>query len=262
MSRHGTFVPLITPLDQHGAVCRQSVAQLLAHSRHTASGYIPCLTSGEGWRLSAEQWQDMLRFTLAEAGERSVIVGIERPTTAEVLDYARQAEQLGASAIMLTSPFGAEVGQAAILEHYRRLHDSTELAIYIYNESALSGNETAFATLLQIAELPRVVGIKDSSEHELSPAQIDALQARGLAYYIGWEHRLAGGMPADGNVVALANLEPMLCRVAMDVATPALQAEIRRLSEAYQLFSEDWYRYVKQALKARGVIGSDRTVAA
>lgn len=262
MSRYGTFIPLITPLDENGAVCRQSVAQMLAHSRHTASGYIPCLTSGEGWRLSAEQWQAMLRFTLAEAGERSVIAGIERPTTAEVLDYAKQAERLGASAIMLTSPFGAEIDQQAILEHYRHVHDSTELAIYIYNESALSGNETAFETLLQIARLPRVVGIKDSAEHERSAEQIDALRAQGLAYYIGWEHRLASGMPADGNVVALANLEPMLCRVAMDLATPALQAEIQRLSEAYQLFSEDWYRHVKQTLKARGVIGSDRTVAA
>lgn len=262
MSRYGTFIPLITPLDDNGAVCRQSVAQLLAHSRHVAAGYIPCLTSGEGWNLSAEQWQAMLRFTLEEAGGRTVIAGIERRTTDEVLDYAKQAEQLGASAIMLTSPFGAEIGQEAILNHYRRVHDTTDLAIYIYNESALSGNETAFETLLQIAELPRVVGIKDSSENELSPAQIGALQAHGLAYYIGWEHRLASGMPADGNVVALANLEPMLCRVAMGVTAPTLQAEIQRLSEAYDLFSEDWYRHVKKALKARGVISSARTVAA
>jgi len=262
MSRHGIFIPLITPLDQDGTVCRQSVAQLLAHSRHVAAGYIPCLTSGEGWVLSPEQWEAMLRFTLQEAGEQSVIAGIERSTTEEVLDYVKKAEQLGARAIMLTSPFGAEIDQATILAHYRRVHDNTDLDIYIYNESALSGNETAFETLLEIAELPRVVGIKDSSEHERTPEQIEALQNRGLVYYIGWEHRLAGGLAADGNVVALANLEPTLCRVALGASEPTMQAEIVRLSEAYDLFSEDWYRQVKKTLKARGVIASDRTVTA
>lgn len=260
MSRSGTFIPLITPLDENGLVCRQSVAQLLAHSRHAVSGYIPCLTSGEGWNLSASQWTDMLRYTLAEAGEQTVIAGIERGSTAEVLDYARQAAQLGARAIMLTSPFGAEVDQPAIHAHYRAIHDSTDLDIYIYNESSLSGNETAFETLLQIAELPRVVGIKDSSEQPRSPEQIAALPARGLAYYLGWEHRLAGDLPADGNVVSLANLEPMLCRMTLGRSEPAMQQEISRLSEAYELFSEDWYRHVKQALKARGVITSARTV--
>src|SRR3989338_4627146 len=239
MSRSGTFIPLITPLDENGLVCRQSVAQLLAHGRHAVSGYIPCLTSGEGWNLSLDQWSDMLRYTLAEAGEQTVIAGIERGSTAEVLDYARQAAELGARAIMLTSPFGAEVEQPAILAHYRAVHDGTDLDIYIYNESSLSGNETAFETLLQIAELPRVVGIKDSSEQPRSPGQIAALQARGLAYYLGWEHHPAGDLPAGGHVVALANLEPMLCRMALDRTEPAMQREISRLSEAYDLFSED-----------------------
>src|SRR6185503_5722448 len=95
MSRRGTFIPLITPLDEAGAVSGPSVARLLAHARHTASGYIPCLTSGEGWRLSPAQWEAMLRFTLAEAEGRTVIAGIERPTTDEVLDYAEAAERLG-----------------------------------------------------------------------------------------------------------------------------------------------------------------------
>lgn len=260
MSRSGTFIPLITPLDENGQVCRQSVAQLLAHARHAVSGYIPCLTSGEGWNLSASQWTDMLRYTLAEAGDQAVIAGIERGSTAEVLEYVRKAEELGARAIMLTSPFGAEVDQAAILAHYQAIHDGTDLDLYIYNESSLSGNETAFETLLRIAELPRVVGIKDSSEQPRSPEQIAALQARGLAYYLGWEHRLAGDLPADGNVVALANLEPMLCRMALDRSEPSMRWEISRLSEAYELFSEDWYRHVKLALKARGVITSARTV--
>src|SRR3954470_1512751 len=84
MSNHGVFVPLVTPLDDTGAVCRQSVRQLVACSHAIASGYLPCLTSGEGWLLSQRQWEAMVGCTLEVAPRGSVIVGIERPTTRDV----------------------------------------------------------------------------------------------------------------------------------------------------------------------------------
>jgi 4-hydroxy-tetrahydrodipicolinate synthase len=265
MPNHAVFIPLVTPLDDAGAVCRQSVGHLLECSRLTASGYVPCLTSGEGWLLSSSQWEAMVRFTLELAGPRDVIVGIERPTTDEVIEHAQLARRLGARAVMLTSPFKAAAGHAidqpSIFEHYRRVHDASGLDIYLYNESSLSGNVTMFETLLAVAELPRVVGIKDSVEGGREPSQIAALQRHGLAYYVGWEHQLAKGLPVDGCVVSLANLEPALCRLGLSSAEPAVHAEVVRLTEAYSLLSEDWYRHVKRALKARGVIASDRTVA-
>jgi len=264
MSNRAVCVPLVTPLDDAGAVCRQSVSQLLACSRDTASGYVPCLTSGEGWLLSRSQWEAMARFTLELAGPRDVIVGIERATTEEVIEYAERAQRLGARAVMLTAPFkraGHAIEPSSIFEHYRRVHDASDLAIYLYNESSLSGHVTSFETLLAIAELPRVGGIKDSVHGGRDASQIAALQRHGLAYYVGWEHHLAKGLPVDGCVVSLANLEPALCRIGLTSAHPAVDAEIVRLTEAYSLLSEDWYRHLKRALKVRGVIASDRTVA-
>jgi len=262
---HGeVWVPLVTPLDDAGAVCRQSVGQLLACSRDTASGYVPCLTSGEGWLLGRAPWEAMVRFTLELAGSRDVIVGIERATTEEVIEYAERARRLGARKLMVTQPLpraGHAVDPSRIFEHYRRVHDASDLAIYLYNESSLSGHATSFETLLAVAELPRVAGIKDSVHGGRDAAQIAALQRCGLAYYVGWEHHLAKGLAVDGCVVSLANLEPALCRIGLSSAHPAVDAEIARLTEAYALDRDDWYRHVKRALKARGVIASDRTVA-
>ena len=62
-------------------------------------------------------------------------------------------------------------------------------------------------------------------------------------------------------MVSLANLEPALCRLGLRSAADAVHAEIVRMSDAYSLRSDDWYRHVKRALKARGVIGSDRVLA-
>lgn len=262
MSKQGIFIPLITPLDEQGGVCHASVARLVAQSRESAAGYIACLTSGEGWRLADHQWEAMVRATLAAATDRTVIVGLERPTTDAVLALALRAEALRARAVMLTTPFGPTVSQGAMFEHYRRIHDATGLDLYLYNESALSGNATDFDTLLAVAQLPRVVGIKDSPEQARTGQEIEALRSQGLAYYIGWEECLASGLPSDGNVVSLANLEPALCRLAVQHCAPQLHDEILRLAQAYQLGADDWYRHVKTQLRQRGVIATERLVAA
>lgn len=258
--RTDVFVPLITPISNEGEVCGASVARLMASLRHSASGVIPCLTSGEGWRLTEKQWSAMLALTLEHAGSTPVVVGIEQPTTAQVLPYAEQASRLGASGIMLTSPFGKFVDQDSIFKHYQQIHDAVDLDIYIYNESSLSVNETSFDTLLSIAALPRVVGIKDSSEKMRDVAEIRALQERQVRYFAGWEHYLGIGLPLDGCVVSLANLEPALCRVGVACENEVVKTEVQRLTDAYQLLDEDWYVHIKAELYSRGIISSPQAV--
>jgi 4-hydroxy-tetrahydrodipicolinate synthase len=258
--QHRVLVPLVTPLDEAGAVCRRSVAQLMSCLRETASGYIPCLSSGEGWLLDGARWEAMVRCTLELADPGVVIAGIERATTEQAVEAARRAKWLGATAVMLTPPFGADVDARRTLAHYRAVHDLGGLDIYLYNESRLSGHVAAFETLLSVAELPRVMGIKDSVSGGRERSQIAALRSRGVAYYVGWEHQLANGLPVDGCVVALANLEPALCRLGLASAEPAVRAEIHRLTELYSLFDDDWFRRIKRVLRARGVITSERTL--
>ena len=260
MLNSGVFIPLITPLDEQGAVCPKSVGQLLACSHSSVSGYIPCLTSGEGWKLDAASWEAMVGHTVEHAKGRAVIAGIERSTTDEVLSYIDRSRQLGAVGVMVTSPFG-DVTQEAILLHYQKIHDACgDLKLFIYNESALSGNETSFETLLTIAHMPRVVGIKDSVESGREAQQVEAFRRCGLAYYIGWEALLATEQHSDGNVVSLANLEPAICRMATNGVMPSLQSLIGEFVESYSLLSEDWYRYVKTILRERGVIQTDLLV--
>jgi len=260
MSAKCVLAPLITPLTASGEVCEASLRQLLRCLDPHLDGYIPCLTSGEGWRLSSAQWQRMLQLTLAHAGEKKVIAGIERGTTEEVLEFALLAQQLGARAVMFTSPFTAGISQQDIIEHYRTVHDATTLEIFIYNESSLSGNEKTFQTLKAIAELPRVMGLKDSPSQVRTQAQVDVLQAHGVNYFIGWELELAAELESDGSVVSIANLEPFLCRLASIARQPVLRQHIARLNESYALGDDHWYAQIKRELKARGVIACDRQV--
>jgi 4-hydroxy-tetrahydrodipicolinate synthase len=255
------FVPLISPLDEQSRICETSVRRLLHCSRPFVDGYIPCLTSGEGWRMGRRNWQRMLELTLAHAKDKTVVAGIERATTSEVIEYALLAQKLGAQAIMFTSPFASVTSQPDIVEHYRAVHDATSLDIFIYNESALSGNEKNFETLLSIAQLPRVIGIKDSPSKPRVQSEIERLRSEGLDYFIGLEMLLARDLESDGNVVSLANLEPALCRLAIDARQISVGAQVEALNEQFELGADDWYAQVKKELKARGIITTDQVFA-
>lgn len=119
----GTVVPLITPLDEHGVVDEQSVVRLLDHIRAEVTGFMPALTSGEGWKLDARQWQDVVTYTVRHAGGLPVLAGIQLPDTAAVIDRARTAAAIGADAVVVTTPFGADVTQDQIVEHYEAIRD-------------------------------------------------------------------------------------------------------------------------------------------
>lgn len=260
MSRHQVLVPLVTPLDAYANVCRQSVKQLVRACGPLVDGFIPCLTSGEGWNLSAAQWTDMLRYTLEFAGEHHrVVVGIELPTTQQVIERAERARELGARELIVTSPFAPGTGQEQILAHYQAIHSRTPLDLLVYNESALSGNEKSFDTLLNIARLERVTGLKDSPSQTRTQAQIDRIRGEGVDYFIGWERELAGALVSDGNIVSLANLEPALCRVACLSQQPEVAALVARLNETFCLGEDDWYAHVKRELTSRGVLRSALT---
>ncbi|MEX0732210.1 MAG: dihydrodipicolinate synthase family protein [Aquisalimonadaceae bacterium] len=236
----------------------RSIARLIDTTHASVAGYIPCLTSGEGWKLSATQWLDMVRYTLRYADGREVIAGIEKPTTREVLKFAYHAEDLGVQTIIVSTPFGETVSQADMLEHFRRIHDETALSIFIYNESELSSNECSLETLLRIADLPKVTGIKDSCHERRPDDVISEFQRRGVSYFQGFEDRLMDESAADGNIVSLSNLEPGICCADTLSNDARLKKKMIELCDTYALSSDDWYRHVKVELRRREIINSAR----
>ncbi|MDV5144607.1 dihydrodipicolinate synthase family protein [Streptomyces sp. SBC-4] len=255
----GTIVPLITPLDENGTVDEQSVARLVGHIHAEVTGLMPALTSGEGWKLDARQWQDVVTYTVKHADGLPVLAGIQLPDTASVVDRARTAAALGADAVVVTTPFGADVTQDRIVEHYKAIRAALDIPIFLYNEEALSGNRIEFDTLIRICEeIPGIVGIKESSGDAAFTRRM-AGAGTGIPVFEGWENLLVDARGIDGFIGPLANLEPGLCNRMLVDPTPDRQAEINTVCEKYGVFLDDWYRWVKKELYRRGVIGSPAT---
>ncbi|MEU7027029.1 dihydrodipicolinate synthase family protein [Streptomyces sp. NPDC015232] len=255
----GVIAALVTPLSETGEVSESGVARLLDTVRPHVDALLPNLSTGEGRLLSDRQWEDMLTATVKHAGGLPVLAGVLRPTTEGVLERARVAADLGATGLVSTTPYGADVTQDRIFGHFAELDARAGLPVVAYHGTEVAGNCADFDTLLRICELPSVVGVKDSSGSSAFTRRLVAAKP-GARVYAGLEHLLLESGAVDGYVVALANLEPKLCADLFagrldDPAVPLAEAV-----ERYGLEEDDWYVRVKTALHERGVLETDRTV--
>jgi 4-hydroxy-tetrahydrodipicolinate synthase len=249
----GVIVPMVTPLDERGEVSERSVQRLVASVRPYVNGLMPALTSGEGWRLSAGQWRDVVAYTKRHAGGLPVLAGVHVEDTAGVIERARIGEELGVDAVVVTTPFGAGVSQEQILEHYLAIREALSLPIFIYNEAAVSGNAIEFDTMLRICRIPGVAGVKESSGSVEFTNRLVAART-GVPVLQGWEHLLVETPGVDGCVLPLANIEPGVCAAMVAAPSPEQHARILALCERHGLLGNEWFVALKQELVRRGVI--------
>jgi 4-hydroxy-tetrahydrodipicolinate synthase len=255
----GTIVPLITPLDINGAVDTASVDRLIGSVHRDVTALMPTLSSGEGWKLSETQWRDMVAATREYSRGLPVLAGIQLPETGQVVERAWLAEQLGADAVVVTTPFRTDISQDEIFAHYQTLRAAVDIPLFIYNEAAVSGNTIELDTLLRIFALPGIVGIKESSgSAELTRRIVQADHT--VPVFEGWENLLLEAHGVAGFIGPLANLEPQLCNAMLVDPTPERQAEVDETCRRYGVFADDWYRLVKQELCKRTVISTDLVV--
>ena len=259
MSSKQILVPLVTPLTPEGNVCADSVGRLMQFLHPHVDGFVPCLTSGEGWELSQTQWRDMLRYCFGNANGKTVIAGIEKPTTGEVITYAESAAELGVNAIMITAPFKKNLNQHQLFDHFVDVHNNTGLDIYIYYESVLCGSQLELERLIRLCHLPRVVGIKESTGTSDIVRHLQTIQECNVRLYHGWEDKLLQ-YESDGCIVSYSNLDPELCSAVINGRDLMDNQRLIKNCQEQGLFLPDWYRAVKKALRARGTIQCDLTV--
>jgi 1-pyrroline-4-hydroxy-2-carboxylate deaminase len=120
-------------------------------------------TVGEGNSLSAEEKRSVLRAAVEVSGKAPVIVGVSEFTTATAANFARDAERLGASGLMVL-PAMVYVPTAAELEHhFRTVAAASGLPIMLYNNPPSYRVNIDIATLERLADVPTIVAIKESA---------------------------------------------------------------------------------------------------
>lgn len=260
MSNKRIYVPMITPANSKGDVCSRSTENFMSTLFNAVDGFVPCLTSGEGWKLSDKSWKTMFKTCIEVAGKDRVMVGIERPSTDQVLELVDYANVHQPHAIVVTTPFGESVHQDQMIRHFEKIAVGSDSDIIIYNESALSKNVMGLSALLEVSKLNNVTGIKDSPDTARHESEISYLREMGVKYLIGWEEDLHTGRANDGNIVSMSNLTPGLCVEENQKENKIMQKAVKDTVEELSLSKHDWYRHIKECLYQRGVITSPALV--
>ena len=254
----GIIPPLVTPVDYNGNVCERSVKNLVDFVRPHSTALMPTLSSGEGWALNDKQWEDMIRLTIKHSLGMPVLAGVEYRTTKEVVDRVRKAQRLGVDAVVVTTPFGKDITQDEIYQHFQQIKE-VGVPVFIYNEEAISENSIEYETMERICRSGKIVGIKEASgSADFTRRLVDS--GLEVPVFQGWEHLCYQSKGVDGYIVPLANLEPRVCSEMLRNPTAEKQNEIDSLCKKYNILGEDWYVFLKKELLQRGTITTERVI--
>ena len=166
MNLQGCGTALITPFRPDGAV---DEAALHAHVNwQIANGIsllIPVGTTGEASTLSEAEWIRVIEVTVtAAAGRVPVFAGATHNATHQAVANVKKLGRIsGLTGILTANPYYNRPGQRGQYEHFRAIAESTELPILLYNIPARTGANLEPDTVLRLAEIPNIVGIKESS---------------------------------------------------------------------------------------------------
>ena len=166
VGRFGSVVTaMVTPfrddftLDLDGA---QELAVYLLE--HGSDALVIAGSTGEAPTLTSEEKAELFRACAEAArGKGQIICGTGTYSTEESLELTREAEEAGADGILLVTPYYNKPPQRGLVAHFTKVAESTELPVLVYNIPGRTATRIEHDTLLKLADVPNIVGVKDST---------------------------------------------------------------------------------------------------
>ncbi|MBI5209244.1 MAG: 4-hydroxy-tetrahydrodipicolinate synthase [Elusimicrobia bacterium] len=162
----GSFVALATPFSREGAVDEAAYRGLVRwHLKSGTSGLVPCGSTGEAATLSHEESSRLISICVEEAGGNlPVVAGVGTNDTAKAAALCREAEGLGASAVLLLAPYYNKPTQEGIYQHFKAASLATRLPIVVYNIPGRTAVNILPSTLARLAaDFPNIAAVKEAS---------------------------------------------------------------------------------------------------
>lgn len=258
MKLHGIVPPIITPLSGRDSLDIDGLQRLVEHLiEGGVHGIFALGTTGEGpslgYRLRGELISHVCKFV---DGRIPVVVSVTDTAFVESVIFSQVAADCGADAVVLTTPYYFPAGQTELTEYVRQLVPELALPVLLYNMPQLTKVWYEPETVAELAQLDRIVGIKDSSGDLEYYARLCALkQTRpDWSVLIGPEDKMIQsiGMGGDGGVNGGANVYPRLFVDAYRAAVDGDTAAAAKLQQKIEAFGAvyDVGKYASRHVKA------------
>ena len=231
----GSLVALITPMNQDGSINYEQLHDLIDwHIENGTDGIVAVGTTGESATLPVEEHLAVIEATVKHVNKRvPVIAGTGANNTVEAIALSKAAEQAGADYTLSVVPYYNKPSQEGIYQHFKAIAEATSIPMVIYNVPGRTVVSMSNDTIVRLAEIPNIVGVKEASGNIGKNIELINSVPEGFVVLSGDDptglpFMLCGG---HGVVTVAANVAPKLfadmCRAALkgDIATA------RRLNE-------------------------------
>lgn len=209
---HGIIPAMATPFHQDGSLnleeLRRQVERFIKSGVHAL---FTLGTNGEFYALSFEEKVQVMDAVITQAAGRiPVWVGSGCVTTQETIALSRKAQELGATALSVITPYFGQVSQQAMIQHYKAVAASVQIPILLYNIPARTGNAISRETVAVLSQVENIIGIKDSSGNFDNTLQYLEITNREFSVIAGNDSLILSTLMAGGvgAIAGTANIFP------------------------------------------------------
>jgi len=209
----GIFPALVTPFTDDGkAVDEERLRALVNHClEQGVHGVVPCGTTGEFTNLTIEERKHVIKIVIDEVNGRvPVVAGTGASGTDEAVEMTKYAKDAGATAALIVTPFYLKPADRGIYEHFYTITNEVDLPVILYNIPQCTGLELPWQMVEDLAQLPNIVAIKDSSgQLKYILAVLEKVRDK-INVLCGHDEVLVAGLAAgcSGAILASANIIP------------------------------------------------------
>ena len=243
----GSIVAIVTPMHEDGSLDLPGMRRLVDfHVQEGTDAIVSVGTTGESPTVNVEEHHEISRATVEQAAGRiPVIAGAGANSTSEAIDMTRFAKEVGADAVLSVVPYYNKPTQEGLYQHFKSVAEAVDIPVILYNVPGRTVADLSNETVLRLAQIPNIVGIKDATGGFDRACELIARAPEGFAVYSGDDQTavalmLMGG---KGNVSVVANVAPRLmhemCVAAINGdLVKARELHFRMLGLHRQLFCE------------------------
>ncbi|HKD11094.1 MAG TPA: 4-hydroxy-tetrahydrodipicolinate synthase [Thermoanaerobaculia bacterium] len=183
----GCGTALITPFDERGRIDFGALERLVDWQISEGIDFIvPCGTTGESATLSGSERKAVTAAVVkAASGRVPILAGAGGNHTAKSVFWARDAAAAGANGILSVSPMYNKPSPEGLFRHFSLIAEATELPLVVYNVPGRTGSDLDVETIRRLAEIPRVVGLKEASPNFGKIARLMTVLPEDFVVYSG-----------------------------------------------------------------------------
>ena len=256
----GAGVAIITPFTETGVNYTELGRIIEDQIAGGTDAIVITGTTGESATMTDAEHREAIRYTVEQVkGRIPVVAGTGSNETSYAIELSKYAEQVGADALLLVTPYYNKCTQNGLIAHYTKIADSVNIPAILYNVPSRTGVNIKTETYAALAKHPRIVGVKEASGDLSAILRLRAATGDDFAVYSGNDDQIVPllSLGGSGVISVLSNIAPKATHDICQHYFDGNAAEAARLQIAYTdlidaLFSEVNPIPVKTAMQKLG----------